>query len=62
MLAVYYLFFIIEMFLKLYLLHFFSIEEVDKYEHNITRLTQKINEKEKTLNFKEFNRCKSCSI
>ena len=38
----------------LYLLKFSTIEEVDKYAHNITRLTQKINENEKDLNFQEL--------
>jgi len=41
-LVIYYLFFIIEISLKLYLLKFSTIEEVDKYAHNITRLTQKL--------------------
>ena len=53
-LVIYYLFFIIEISLKLYLLKFSTIEEVDKYAHNITRLTQKINENEKDLNFQEL--------
>lgn len=53
-LVIYYLFFAIEIFLKLYLLNFSSIEEVDKCAHNITRLTQRINENKKDLNFKEL--------
>ena len=53
-LVIYYLFFIIEISLKLYLLNFSTIEEVDKCVHNITRLTQKINENKKDLNFKDL--------
>ena len=52
-LVIYYLFFIIEISLKLYLLKFSTIEEVDKYAHNITRLTQKINEKQ-NINFDKY--------
>lgn len=53
-LVIYYLFFTIEISLKLYLLNFSTIEEVDKCVHNITRLTQKINENKKDLNFKDL--------
>ena len=42
-LVIYYLFFIIEISLKLYLLNFSTIEEVDKCVHIFIKLSHKIN-------------------